>query len=242
MTEIVRLQKIFKWVGEGENRTSILNGVDLSLHAGEYVAMMGASGSGKSTLLNIIGLLDTPSAGCVWMEGQDISAMAEDQLAALRARSIGFIFQSFNLLSYLTALENVKLPMQYSDVTPADRKRGSSGVSKAAGSRLTIRRDDGRAEELLKRVGLDHHFNAYPATLSGGERQRVAIARSLANRPSLILADEPTGALDSKTGAQVMDLLSQLHREGTTVVLVTHDEKIARRAQRILKMKDGRFE
>jgi putative ABC transport system ATP-binding protein len=220
MPALARLQRVFKWVGEGDNQTHILNGVDLELRGGEFLAIMGASGSGKSTLLNILGLLDHPSSGSVMIEGKDASALSGDAQAMLRARFFGFIFQSFNLLSYLSVRENVELPLGYANRPDAL----------------------GRSTDLLQKVGLMPRASAYPGTLSGGERQRVAIARALANQPALILADEPTGALDSKTGMQVMDFISQLHREGTTVVLVTHDDKVARRAERVLHMKDGRFE
>jgi putative ABC transport system ATP-binding protein len=220
MAEIVRLENVCKWVGEEESRISILNGIHLTLESGEYLAIMGASGSGKSTLLNLIGLLDTPSSGSVHLLGRDVTTLTDDDVAAIRSRSIGFIFQSFNLLPYLNALENVALPMGYAG--RADAETGSL--------------------ELLRKMKMEHRVSAYPATLSGGERQRVAIARALANQPALILADEPTGALDSKTGTQVMELIGQLHREGATVVLVTHDENVARRARRIVHMKDGRME
>ena len=217
---MVQVDGVHKWVGEGHARTDILRGVSLSVFAGEFAAIMGASGSGKSTLLNLIGLLDNPSAGTVRLMNKDASALSDDEQAELRGRSIGFVFQSFNLLPYLNARENIELGMAYAG-HPHPRER---------------------AAELLGQVGLDHRADAYPGTLSGGERQRVAIARALANRPALILADEPTGALDSKTGAQIIDLLNDLHHQGTTVVLVTHDETIARRTQRIFMMKDGRLE
>jgi len=220
VAEIIRLDHVYKWVGEEDSRTSILNGVNLTLEAGEYLAIMGASGSGKSTLLNLMGLLDAASSGSVHLLGRDVSTLTDDEVAALRSRSIGFIFQSFNLLPYLTAQENVALPMGYAG--RADEESAS--------------------RELLRKMKMEHRITAYPSTLSGGERQRVAIARALANEPSLILADEPTGALDSKTGAQVMDLIGQLHQEGATVVLVTHDENVARRARRVVHMKDGRME
>lgn len=217
---LLQLQNITKWVGEGEGRTDILRGLSLSIEAGEFLAIMGPSGSGKSTLLNLIGLLDSPSEGSIHLLGHDVSQLKEEALAALRSRSIGFIFQTFNLLPYLTARQNVALPLMY----------GGQAVSPE-----TI---DG----LLARVKLTHRVNAYPPTLSGGEKQRVAIARALANEPTLLLADEPTGALDSRTGKQILEFLSELHAAGSTIVLITHDESIARRAQRVLVMRDGVFE
>jgi ABC-type lipoprotein export system ATPase subunit len=219
MTELLRLEQVYKWIGEGSDRVEILKGVSLTIRAGQFTAIMGTSGSGKSTLLNLIGLLDVPSSGSLSLLGKEVSHLAESELAVLRARTIGFIFQSFNLLGYLTARENIELPMAYTQHPSPSQK----------------------STELLRRMNLEHRVNAYPPTLSGGERQRVAIARSLANEPALILADEPTGALDSRTGAQVMDLISQLNREGAAVILVTHDEAIARRAQNVLHMKDGQF-
>jgi putative ABC transport system ATP-binding protein len=220
MGEILRLENVSKWVGEGASRLTILNDVSMSLFSGEFVAIMGASGSGKSTLLNILGLLDLPSSGSFTLLGKEVSKLDENELAFFRARSIGFVFQSFNLLSYLTAEQNVLLPMSYTHHAHAHA----------------------RGQDLLAQVNLGHRANAYPTTLSGGERQRVAIARALANEPALILADEPTGALDSKTGIQIMDMISELHRRGTTIILVTHDELIARRAQKVMRMKDGRFQ
>ncbi len=219
--EILKLVNVSKWVGEGADRISILQGVSLTLNAGEFVAIMGASGSGKSTLMNLIGLLDVPSAGSLTLLGKEVSGLTEDHLATFRAESIGFIFQSFNLLPYLSAQENVELPMTYAH----ERQPRSE-----------------RSRQLLADMNLSHRIKAYPGTLSGGERQRVAIARSLANHPKLLLADEPTGALDSQTGIQIMNLLGTLHQKGATIVVVTHDEAIAKRAERILKMKDGRLE
>jgi ABC-type lipoprotein export system ATPase subunit len=219
--EILALTDVHKWVGNGPDRIHILSGVSLTLRRGEFVAVMGASGSGKSTLMNLIGLLDVPSAGSLRLLGQDVSSLADDHLAILRAESIGFIFQSFNLLPYLNAQENVELPMSY------------------AHSRQALH---DKSRKLLETMNLSHRTRAYPMTLSGGERQRVAIARALANNPQLLLADEPTGALDSKTGVQILDLLKDLNRQGATIVVVTHDESVAKRAQRILRMRDGRFE
>jgi len=220
VSELMRLENIFKWVGDGAGRTEILKGVSLNLQAGEFIAIMGASGSGKSTLLNVIGLLDTPSAGSLKMLGRETSHMAEDELAQVRSQAIGFIFQSFNLLPYMTARQNVELPMGYT--RRADKHE--------------------RSRRLLEKMRLDHREEAYPATLSGGEKQRVAIARALANEPSLLLADEPTGALDSRIGAEILQLMQDLNRAGATIVLVTHDEQVARKAHRILRIRDGRFE
>lgn len=217
-TPCIDLANVSKWVGEGAGRTEILRDVSFQAFPGEFVAIMGTSGSGKSTLLNLIGLLDQPSRGAVSIAGKPVQGLADDQLALLRARSIGFIFQSFNLIPYLNAQENVELGRFYS--------RQEKGIS---------------AKELLTQVRLAARLKAYPATLSGGERQRVAIARALINRPRILLADEPTGALDSSSGMEIMNLLKDLHRSGTAIVLITHDEAIARHAQRILRMRDGRL-
>lgn len=219
MNDIVRVDKVSKHVQTGDQRVDILKSVSLTIREGEFVAIMGPSGSGKSTLLHLIGLLDRPTSGSLMVAGEDVSNLQDDRLAHLRARSIGFIFQSFHLVPYLTASQNVALPLQYSTI--------ENPWAPAA---------------LLDRVGLTPRAHAYPATLSGGERQRVAIARALMNRPSLLLADEPTGALDTATGSQIMKLIGQLHQEGMSVLMVTHDESNARRAQRVLVMRDGRFE
>jgi ABC-type lipoprotein export system ATPase subunit len=219
MSFILELTNVNKFVDLGQTRLEILKGISLRVQAGEFIAIMGASGSGKSTLLNLIGLLDTPSSGSLKVGGREAAHLSEDELARERAHSIGFIFQSFNLLPYMTARQNIELPLEYTQKAEVHK----------------------RSERLLAQMHLEHRADAYPKTLSGGERQRVAIARSLANEPSLILADEPTGALDSKTGEDIMMLMQTLNRAGATILLVTHDEHIAKRAKRILHMRDGRL-
>lgn len=216
---MVEVEAVSHQAGTLDNPVRILNQVSLSVRQGEFLAIMGASGSGKSTLLHLIGLLDRPTSGRIRIQQRPIDAFSEPDLARFRGRTIGFIFQSFHLLPYLTAHQNVMLPMEY-----------------ARRPRATV-----RADELLVRMGLSHRRNAYPATLSGGERQRVAIARALANDPALLLADEPTGSLDSESGRQVMDLINDLHRTGATVILVTHDESVAARAARRVRMTDGKL-
>jgi ABC-type lipoprotein export system ATPase subunit len=204
MSLILQLDNIFKWVDLGETRVEILKGVSIKVQSGEFLAIMGASGSGKSTLLNLIGLLDTPSSGSLMLGNRETSHLNEEELAEARANKIGFIFQSFNLLSYMTARQNIELPMEY-----------------------TQRPDpQGRSRDLLERMRLGHRAHAYPTTLSGGEKQRVAIARAMANEPSLLLADE---------------LMQELNRAGATILLVTHDEQVAKRAKTIVRMRDGRF-
>jgi ABC-type lipoprotein export system ATPase subunit len=201
-----------------DGRVAALRGVDFSIAEGEFVALVGPSGSGKTTLLNMLGLLDTPSSGILAYRGADMAALPDP--AGFRAREIGFIFQAFHLLATFTVAENVQIPM--------------------FGLGVSVARRTARAEELLQAVGLGHRMDHLPVKLSGGERQRAAIARSLANRPRVLLADEPTGNLDSENSGHVMDLLCRLHREhGTTLVLVTHDRDIASRASRILSLKDG---
>ncbi|MDI6711680.1 MAG: ABC transporter ATP-binding protein [Anaerosomatales bacterium] len=198
-----------------------LCGVDLRIYCGEMVSIMGPSGSGKSTLMHIVGLLDTPTSGRVLLEGEDVSQMTQNQLAALRNKHIGFVFQAFNLLPRTTAQANVELPLVYGGVAGAERAR--------------------RAIEALERVGLGNRTGHFPSQLSGGQQQRVAIARALVNRPSIVLADEPTGNLDSKSGVEVMAILQDLNAQGITVVLVTHDDRIARHAERIVHILDGRI-
>lgn len=199
--------------------TPVLRGVSFAIERGDFVSIMGPSGSGKSTLMHILGFLDTLTAGEYWFDGQDVSTLPSDALAAMRQTSVGFVFQAFNLLPRLSALENVMLPLVYSRVPPAERLE--------------------RATQLLDSVGLGQRRANTPAQLSGGEKQRVAIARALVNRPAVILADEPTGNLDSKSGLQVMQLLQGLHRAGHTVILVTHERYTASFANRIFQMKDG---
>lgn len=203
----------------GEVEVHALRGVDLSICEGQMLSIMGPSGSGKSTLMHIIGLLDRPSAGQVTVEGEDVSAMAPNQLAAVRNRRIGFVFQSFNLLSRTSALANVELPLIYAGISGTERSR--------------------RAREALERVGLADRLGHLPNQLSGGQQQRVAIARALVTEPSIVLADEPTGNLDSVSGVEVMEILQELNAQGITVVIVTHDETVAHHAERIVRIRDG---
>ncbi|HET9907712.1 MAG TPA: ABC transporter ATP-binding protein [Anaerolineales bacterium] len=205
----------------GQAILKALRGVDLTVRQGEFLALMGASGSGKSTLLSLIGLLDRPTSGQYWLENVEVSSLSRDQLATIRGRRIGFIFQNFNLLPRFSAWENVALPLAY--------RKGE------------FRNDQQykKAMEVLTRVGLDRRAGHQPMELSGGERQRVAIARALVTQPAVILADEPTGNLDSKTGKEIMSLLGELHAEGRTIIIVTHDMNIARHANRICIMQDG---
>lgn len=218
---IIRTEKITRMYTMGEAVVTALGEADLTVHAGEFIALMGASGSGKSTLLNVIGLLDRPTSGEYWLEERSVSSLRRDELADLRGRRIGFIFQNFNLLPRLSAWENVALPLAY-----------RNGQFKH-GDQLS------RAREALSRVNLDHRMEHQPTELSGGERQRVAIARALVTQPAVLLADEPTGNLDSNTGAEIMNLLKELNDEGSTIVMVTHDRNVARYASRIYTMRDG---
>jgi putative ABC transport system ATP-binding protein len=216
MIEIRGLRKVYIM---GEEEVPALAGCDLSIARGEYVAVIGPSGSGKSTLMNILGGLDRPTEGTYAFEGEDVGHFSDDDLAAFRRRRIGFVFQSFQLLPRLSALQNVELPMIYAGVAPAARRA--------------------RAAELLERVGLGARKGHRPTQLSGGQQQRVAIARSLANHPHLLLADEPTGALDTHTGEEVLGLFRELNRDGLTVVIVTHDPDVAHEARRRVAFRDG---
>ncbi len=216
---IVEIRDMYKIYKMGDNEVRALNGVNLKIKPREFVAIIGPSGSGKSTLMNMIGCLDTPTTGEYYIDGQKASTLGEDEQAAIRNKEIGFIFQQYNLLQKLTVEENVELPLIYAGVSANKRKE----MAKAA----------------LERVELYDRRLHKPSELSGGQQQRASIARALAARPPIILADEPTGALDSKTGAEVLNMLKELHREGKTVILITHDNKIAHEADRIVRIKDG---
>ncbi len=214
--ELKNIQRHFKM---GNETVKALCGINLNINRGEYVALMGPSGSGKSTLMNIIGALDTPTSGEYRLNGQEVEKLSDNELAKIRNKEIGFVFQTFNLLPRTTALDNVALPLVYAGKSKAQRIE--------------------RAKEVLKTVGLADRMTHKPNELSGGQRQRVAIARALVNNPSIILADEPTGNLDSKTSEEIMELFDDLHRKGHTIVLVTHEEDIAGHAKRIVRLKDG---
>jgi putative ABC transport system ATP-binding protein len=218
-TAVIHIEDLKKHYEVGTQVVKALNGVSLSIEKGEYVAIMGPSGSGKSTLMNLIGALDTPTSGHYILNGTDVSHMSDDQLAEIRNREIGFVFQTFNLLPRYSALDNVVLPLIY------------------AGVKKDERYDKGR--QALENVGLSERMTHKPNELSGGQRQRVAVARALVNKPSLILADEPTGNLDSKTSVDIMRLFEDIHNAGNTIVLVTHEEDIAQHAKRIIRLRDG---
>ncbi len=220
---VIRTEGLAKTYRMGSTQVHALRGVNLRVEAGEFVALMGASGSGKSTLMHLLGCLDTPTAGRYWLQNQDVSTLTNDQRASIRNERIGFVFQNFNLLPRLTALENVLLPLSYRRSPPQDGDKKK------------------RARQVLDRVGLAKRAGHLPTELSGGEQQRVAIARALVNDPALILADEPTGNLDSATGNELMRLLVELCAEGRTILMVTHDEKISAYAHRTLLMLDGQI-
>ena len=218
---LIQLKDIYKIYQMGDEEVRASDGISLTIEKGEFVAIVGKSGSGKSTLMNIIGALDVPTEGEYLLDGQDVSDMTDNQLAQIRNTMIGFVFQQYNLLPKLNLLENVELPLLYAGMDPWDRRE--------------------RAMESLERVGLKEKWRNFPKQLSGGQQQRVSIARALAGNPSLILADEPTGALDSKTGREVLDFLKKLNREGNTIVMITHDSSIALEAERVVRIIDGRI-
>ncbi|MDG1253576.1 MAG: ABC transporter ATP-binding protein [Schleiferiaceae bacterium] len=219
---VISLRGITRDFQLGAQTVHVLKGIDLDIQKGEYVALMGPSGSGKSTLMNLLGCLDTPTSGSYTLAGRDVSQMDDNDLAAVRNKEIGFVFQTFNLIPRQTAVQNVALPLVYAGRSKEDRIQ--------------------RAEEVLGQVGLDDRMDHRPNQLSGGQRQRVAIARALVNHPSMILADEPTGNLDSTTSAEIMKLFDAIHTSGNTLVVVTHEEEIAQHAHRIIRLRDGEIE
>jgi len=216
---LIRFQNITRRYQLGSETIHALRGVSLEIARGEYVAIMGPSGSGKSTMMNLIGCLDSPTSGCYELNSLDVSRMNDNQLAAVRNREIGFVFQTFNLLPRANALRNVELPLVYAGINPGERRR--------------------MALEALREVGLADRIHHKPNEMSGGQRQRVAVARALVNKPSILLADEPTGNLDTTTGNEIMALFEKLYKEGNTIILVTHEEDIARHARRIIRIRDG---
>jgi putative ABC transport system ATP-binding protein len=219
MSKVIEIRQITRDFPLGNEVVKVLKGIDLDIDRGEYVAIMGPSGSGKSTLMNLLGCLDTPTSGHYILNGKDASQMGDDELAEIRNKEIGFVFQTFNLLPRTTALENVALPMIYAGYSKTDRIK--------------------RAKEVLTNVGLGDRMDHKPNQLSGGQRQRVAVGRALVNKPSIILADEPTGNLDSKTSLEIMNLFDEIHAAGNTVILVTHEEEVAKHAHRIIRLRDG---
>ena len=219
---LIKITNIKRDFPLGNEIVYVLKGIDLEINKGEYVALMGPSGSGKSTLMNILGCLDTPTSGTYVLNGKHVSEMQDDELAGIRNKEIGFVFQTFNLMPRTTALDNVALPMVYAGHSKSERVE--------------------RATEVLTQVGLQDRMDHKPNQLSGGQRQRVAVARALVNKPSIILADEPTGNLDSKTSVEIMNLFNEIHANGNTVILVTHEEDIAAHAHRIIRLRDGLIE
>lgn len=219
MSALIRVLDVWKTYQVGEQQVHALRGLSLDIEKGEYTALMGPSGSGKSTLMNMLGCLDTPTSGQYHLAGEDVGQLDDDALADIRNRRIGFVFQTFNLMPRYTALENVALPMVYAGVSKAERVQ--------------------RATEVLKQVGLADRMDHRPNELSGGQRQRVAVARALVNRPDLLLADEPTGNLDTKTSIEIMALFEEIHAAGNTVIIVTHEEDIAAHTKRVVRLRDG---
>ena len=222
MAKLVELRNVYKIYGEGlESEVRALDGVSLTIDRGEFVAVVGQSGSGKSTMMNVLGCLDIPTHGDYLLEGTDVRELSDRELSRIRNKQIGFIFQQYNLIQSLTVLENVELPLIYQGIDPIDRRD--------------------MAMEALERVGLAERYRHRPTQMSGGQQQRVAIARAIAAKPSIIMADEPTGALDSHTGLEVLEFLQRLNREGSTVILITHDNGIAATARRIVRLADGKI-
>lgn len=219
---IIEIEALTKWYTIGQETVKALNGVNLTVNKNEYVALMGPSGSGKSTLMNILGCLDTPTQGKYCLNGPDVAKLSDSQLAEIRNKEIGFVFQTFNLLPRYSALENVALPLVYAGFNKEQRNK--------------------KAAEVLSQVGLGDRMKHKPNELSGGQRQRVAVARALVNTPSIILADEPTGNLDTKTSYEIMLLFEEIHKQGNTIIVVTHEEDIARHAHRIVRLRDGVIE
>jgi len=226
LIELKGIKKVFR---QGDLTVEVLKGIDLTIDRGEFVAIMGPSGSGKSTLMYIMGCLDRPTEGKYYLNGIDVFSLSDEELSKLRAQFIGFVFQSFYLIPYLSVLDNVLVPVDY--LPKEERKK-----------RFREKNPEERARELLKRLGMEERIKFKPAELSGGQKQRVAIARALINSPEVILADEPTGQLDSASGKAVMETFKELHREGKTVIVVTHDPAVASYADRVIKIKDGKIE
>lgn len=219
--EVLKLEDVYKIYTLGEEKLSAINGISFSIQKGDFIALVGTSGSGKSTAMNLLGCLDTASKGSIFLQGKDIQHFNENQLAQIRGKKIGFIFQTFNLIPSLNALENVALPMIFQNIPKSFRMK--------------------KARQLLDQVGLANRLYHLPSQLSGGQRQRVAIARALINDPEIVLADEPTGNLDTKTGDEIMEILKDLHEKGKTIILVTHNLDLTKRADKIITLKDGRI-